>query len=162
MALKEKTMQRPVEARKEEFLISTDKALLQTDVIHRYLSQESYWAEGIPRSIVERSIEGALCFGIYTNGQQIGFARVITDFATFGYLADVFVLDAWRKRGLSKWLMEVVLSHPGLQDLRRMMLITQDAQGLYKQFGFSVWEFPERSMSKRIGKTYAEMNAAHS
>ncbi|RPD37872.1 GNAT family N-acetyltransferase [Chitinophaga barathri] len=156
-------MQRIIEARKEGFLISTDNSLLRIDVIHHYLSVESYWAEGIPRAIVERSIEGSLCFGLYAeDGQQIGFARVITDMATFAYLADVFVLDAWRKRGLSKWLMEVILAHPGLQDVRRMMLITMDAQGLYEQFGFAVWEFPERSMSKRIGKTYAEMNAAHS
>ena len=155
-------MQRQVEAQKDGFLISTDRSLLQTEVIHAYLSRQSYWAENIPLTLVERSIENSLCFGIYKDGKQAGFARVITDFATFGYLADVFVLQEWRGRGLSKWLMEVILSHPGLQDLRRMMLMTMDAQGLYKQFGFSVWEYPERCMSKRIGNTYVDINTAHS
>lgn len=154
-------MQAPVEARKDGFLISTDKSLLQTDVVHGYLSGESYWAEHIPLDIVEKSIENSLCFGIYESGRQVGFARVITDMATFAYLADVFVLQDRRGLGLSKWLMEVVLSHPALQQVRRMMLITQDAQGLYQQFGFTVWEYPERCMSRRIGKPYAATGAAH-
>ena len=144
-------------------MISTDKSLLQIDVIHSYLSGESYWAEHIPRDLVEKSVENSLCFGIYEeNGQQVGFARVITDFATFAYLADVFVLQNRRGLGLSKWMMEVILSHPGLQQIRRMMLMTLDAQGLYSQFGFTVWEYPERCMSRRIGKTYAGINEAHS
>ncbi|WP_298710643.1 GNAT family N-acetyltransferase [Chitinophaga sp.] len=150
-------MQQPLEATKGNYRITTDKQALQLPVIHRYLSEDSYWAQDIPVSLVETSIEHSLCFGMYHEGEQVGFARVVTDYATFGYLADVFVLPAHRGQGLSKWLMEVILSHPGLQQLRRMMLMTQDAQGLYEQYGFTVWEYPERCMSKRIGESYSGM-----
>ena len=117
------------------FLISTDRSKLDLDVIHKFLAR-SYWAEGIPREIVERSIENSLCFGVYDNARQIGFARVISDFATYGYVADVFILEPYRERGLGKELMASIMAHPDLQGLRRWSLGTRDAQGLYAQFGF--------------------------
>ena len=117
------------------FLISTDRSKLDVDVIHRFLAR-SYWAEGIPRETVERSIENSLCFGVYDNARQIGFARVISDFATYGYVADVLILEPYRERGLGKELMASIMAHPDLQGLRRWSLGTRDAQGLYAQFGF--------------------------
>lgn len=118
------------------FLISTDKSKLDLNVIHDFLAGESYWAAGIPRETVARSIENSLCFGVYDNANQIGFARVITDFATFAYVADVFILEPYRERGLGKELMATIMTHPQLQGLRRWSLGTRDAQGLYAQFGF--------------------------
>jgi len=129
-----------------EYSISTDKNKLQIKVIHQYLSEESYWAKNIPLEIVERSIENSFCFGVYFKDEQIGFARVITDFAIFGYLADVFILEAHRGKGLSKRLMEVIMEHPMLQGLRVFALKTKDAHGLYKQFGFNVGKNPENFM----------------
>jgi len=123
------------EASRDQFLISTDHSRLDIDAIHAYLTR-SYWAAGIPRDVVERSIRGSLCFGLFAGTAQIGFARVITDCATFAYLADVYVLEDYRGRGLAKWLMSVVVSHPDLQGLRRFMLATRDAHGLYEQYGF--------------------------
>ena len=117
------------------FLISTDRSKLDVDVIHRFLAR-SYWAEGIPRQTVMRSIENSLCFGVYDNARQIGFARVISDFATYAYVADVFILEPYRERGLGKELMASIMAHPDLQGLRRWSLGTRDAQGLYAQFGF--------------------------
>ena len=117
------------------FLISTDKSRLDLDVIHAFLSH-SYWAAGIPRATVARSIENSLCFGVYDNAHQIGFARVISDFATYAYVADVFILEPYRDRGLGKELMASIMTHPRLQGLRRWSLGTRDAQGLYEQFGF--------------------------
>jgi N-acetylglutamate synthase-like GNAT family acetyltransferase len=117
------------------FLISTDRSKLDVDVIHKFLAR-SYWAEGIPRETVERSIENSLCFGVYDSARQIGFARVISDFATYAYVADVFILEPYRERGLGKELMASIMAHPDLQGLRRWSLGTRDAQGLYTQFGF--------------------------
>jgi len=118
-----------------DYLITTDASRLDVDVIYNYLSQ-SYWAAGIPRHIVEKSIDNSLCFGVFHQGAQVGFARLITDKATFAYLADVFILPGYRGKGLSKLLMEVIHSHPELQNLRRWMLATRDAHGLYSQFGW--------------------------
>ena len=109
---------------------------MDIDLIHSFLTR-SYWAEGISKEIVRRSIEGALCFGVFENEKQIGFARMITDRATFAYLADVFIIEEFRGLGLSKWLMEVIMSYPDLQGLRRIMLATRDAHELYKKFGFT-------------------------
>lgn len=117
------------------FSISTDPDRLDRDVIHAFLAS-SYWAKGIPREVVDRSIAGALCFGIYEGRSQVGFARVITDRATFAYLADVFVVESHRGRGLAAWLMEVIRAHPDLQNLRRWILMTRDAHALYRKFGF--------------------------
>ena len=128
------------------YTISNDKSRLQIDVIHHYLSTESYWAKHIPLEIVERSIENSLCFGLYFKNEQIGFARVISDFAVFGYLADVFVLEGHRGKGLSKKLMEAIMNYPKLQGLRVFALKTKDAHGLYKQFGFNVGKNPENFM----------------
>ncbi|MBV8253260.1 MAG: GNAT family N-acetyltransferase [Chitinophaga sp.] len=118
------------------YSVSTDTEKLDVDLIHHFLSTESYWAQNIPRELVEKSIAGSLCFGLYHGSEQIGFARVITDQAVFAYLADVFVLQAWRGKGLSKFLMRTIMAYPTLQRLRRWMLTTTDAHGLYKQFGF--------------------------
>ena len=131
---------------KENFTISTDKSWLDIPYVHDYLSNKSYWAENIPLDIVRKSIEGSICFGIYENRQQVGFARVITDKACFAYLADVFIDQHYRGLGLSKWLIEVILDYPDLQGLRRFLLATRDAHGLYEQFGFSLLTFPEKWM----------------
>lgn len=120
---------------KDGFSISMEKEKMDIDLIHSFLDG-TYWAEGISKDTIRRSIEGSICFGVFENNKQIGFARMITDKATFAYLADVFIIEEYRGRGLSKWLMEVIMSHPDLQGLRRMILVTKDAHGLYKQFGF--------------------------
>ncbi len=124
-----------------EFVISTDPARLDVEAVYCYLAHESYWAKGRTREMIERSIANSLVFGIYKDNQQAGFCRVVTDYATFAWLCDVFVLEPFRGLGLSKWLMEVVTSHPELQGLRRWMLGTKDAQELYRKYGFS--ELPE-------------------
>ena len=130
---------------KGEFEISTDPARLDLNTVHGFLTA-SYWARGIPRETVERSIENSLSFGIYHGARQVGFARVVTDRATYAYLADVFVLPDYRGRGLSKWMMECILAHPDLQGLRRWMLVTQDAHELYRNYGFVPLKAPERWM----------------
>ena len=143
-----------VEHRRGEFLISTDPARLNLDVIHGFLTT-GYWATGIPRDTVARSIEHALCFGIYHgDGAQVGFARVISDFATVAYIGDVFVLDTHRGRGLGKWLMKCITHHPALQGLRRWILTTRDAHGLYSQFGFTPVKYPERYMERHDPSVY--------
>ena len=143
----------PFERRRSAFTVSTDPARLDVDVIHGYLTR-SYWAAGIPRDVVARSIEGALCFGLYEDALPIGFARVITDRATYAYLADVFVLDSHRGQGLGVWMMECVMAHPGLQGLRRWSLVTRDAHGLYRRFGFTALPAPERYMEKVDAEVY--------
>ena len=127
------------------YTISTDKDRLDIPYIHAFL-RSSYWAENIPVDTVAKSIDGSLCFGVYEGARQVGFARVITDKATFGYLADVFIDEAWRGRGLSKWLVQTIVSQPELQGLRRFMLATHDAHGLYAQYGFTALTFAERWM----------------
>jgi GNAT superfamily N-acetyltransferase len=117
--------------------------------------RESYWAAGIPRDIVERSLRGSLCFGLYEGESQVGFARCVTDRATYAYLADVFVLPSHRRRGLSKWLMACIAAHPDLQGLRRWGLVTRDAHGLYARFGFGPLENPERHMERVDREVYA-------
>lgn len=130
---------------RDEFTVSTDPKKLDLDAIHGYLSR-AYWCEGIPREVVQRAIGGSLCFGVYDRAAQVGFARVITDFATYAYLADVFVLESHRGLGLSKWLMECILAHPELQNLRRWSLVTRDAHGLYARYGFVQPPKPELYM----------------
>jgi GNAT superfamily N-acetyltransferase len=131
---------------KDAYIISTDKERLDIPYIHNFLSVSSYWAENIPVQTVQRSVDGSICFGVYEAGRQVGFARVVTDGATFAYLADVFIDEQYRGRGLSKWLMETIMSHPNLQGLRRFMLSTKDAHGLYAQYGFTPLSFVERWM----------------
>lgn len=135
--------------------LSTSTAEMDVDAIHAYLSGESYWAAGIPREVVEKAVRHSLCFGIFDGDAQVAFARVITDRATYAYLADVYVLRAYRGRGLSKWMMEAALAHPELQGLRRWMLMTKDAQGLYAQFGFVPTPRPERCMERTTPGAYA-------
>ncbi len=118
------------------YRISDLRSELDLVAIHAWLTQ-SYWSPGIPIGTVQRAIENSLCFGLYHEGQQIGFARVVSDFATFGYLCDVYVLEGHRGQGLGKWLMQCVMQHPHLQGLRRFMLATRDAHGLYQTFGFA-------------------------
>jgi GNAT superfamily N-acetyltransferase len=143
-----------VEHRRGEFVISTDPARLDLDVIHGFLAK-CYWAKGIPRDVVARSIEHSLCFGVYDGrGAQVGFARVISDFATIAYLGDVFVLESHRGLGLSKWMMECIMQHPALQGLRRWILLTRDAHGLYSQFGFAPLKSPDRYMELHNAGVY--------
>ena len=137
-----------------EFTISTDRNRLQIDRIHKYLSEESYWARERTREQTERAIKNSLPFGVYKGENQIGFARVVTDFATFAYLGDVFILNGFRGKGLSKWLMDVIVSHPDLQGFRRWILATKDAHTLYEKFGFSGLRFPERWMEKTAPNAY--------
>ena len=143
-----------VEHRRDEFSISTDPARLDLDVIHNFLTN-CYWARGIPREVVARSMEHALCFGVYDgNGAQVGFARVISDFATIAYVGDVFVLETHRGLGLGKWLMQCITGHPALQNLRRWILTTRDAHGLYSQVGFTPVKAPERFMERHRADVY--------
>jgi GNAT superfamily N-acetyltransferase len=162
-----------VEHRRGEFVISTDPARLDLDVIHNFLTN-CYWARGVPREVVARSIEHALCFGVYDGGdmnpclakearhgapkheapKQVGFARVISDFATVAYVGDVFVLESYRGRGLGKWLMQCITQHPALQNLRRWILTTRDAHGLYAQVGFTPVKSPERYMERHDPNVY--------
>jgi len=134
------------ERKKNGYLISTDKSLLDIDAVHEFLSQSSYWAENIAKSVVQKSIDHSLCFAVYHHNKLVGFARVISDFATFAYLADVFIVQGHRGKGLSKWLMQTIVEHPHLQGLRRFTLATRDAHGLYAQFGFTLFDKPERWM----------------
>ncbi len=131
-----------------EYLINTDRSCLDVVLIHNFLSNESYWAVGRSVEVVKRSLDHSLCFGIYRNAEQVGFARVVTDFATFAWLADVFVVSEHRGRGLAKWLMEVILAHPDLQRFRRWVLATKDTHSLYAQFGFIPLHRPERWMER--------------
>ena len=144
---------KPLAWKQGTFEISTDRQHLDVDTIHGFLST-SYWARGIPRGLVERSIRGSLCFGVYDGPAQVGFARVISDYATFAYLADVFVLESHRGRGLAKWLMACVKCHPDLQGLRRWSLATRDAHGLYRRFGFASPSDPSMSMEIVDRKAY--------
>ena len=126
--------------------ISTDGRRLDRDLIHDFLHNEAYWARGVPRHVVERCIDNSICFGVYRNAEQVGFARVVTDRAAIAYLADVFVVAPHRGRGIATWLVESVMAHPDLQDLRRFMLGTKDAHALYERFGFRALEDPGRMM----------------
>jgi N-acetylglutamate synthase-like GNAT family acetyltransferase len=137
-----------------EYTISTDRSRLDVAAIHAFLTR-SYWSPGVPLAVVERAIANSLCFGILRGEEQVGFARVITDKATFAYLADVYVLEAHRGKGLSKRLIEVIQAHEDLQGLRRFMLVTKDAQGLYAQFGFKELAHPSRMMEKVNPDVYA-------
>jgi len=133
--------------------ISTDPARLQPAAIHAYLTR-SYWSPGVPRAVVDRAIANSLCFGIYAGESQVGFARVVTDKATFAYLADVYVLEEHRGQGLSKRLVAAIQAHPDLQGLRRFLLATKDAHGLYAQFGFKPLTAPDRMMEIRDPDPY--------
>lgn len=133
---------------RDGYLISTNASMLDLEVVHGYLSR-SYWAAGVPEDVVRRSIENSLCFGVYRGEEQAGFARVVTDRATFAYLADVFVLEEHRGQGIGKWLVEVILSHPELKGLRRWMLATRDAHDLYRRYAFTELARPGIFMERK-------------
>ncbi|CAN5852190.1 GNAT family N-acetyltransferase [soil metagenome] len=143
-----------IEWQRGEFTISTDRSRLQIGAIHEFLSEKSYWAKERTREQTETAIKNSLPFGVYKGENQIGFARVVTDYATFAYLGDVFILDEFRGKGLSKQLMRTILSHPDLQGFRRWILATADAHRLYEQFGFSALKVPERWMEKSAPNAY--------
>jgi GNAT superfamily N-acetyltransferase len=136
------------ERNEDGFLFSTDRSRVDIDLVHAFLSRESYWVPGIRREFVERAIEHSICFGIYENERQIAFARVISDCAGFAWLADVFVVAEHRGGGIGKRLIAFVLEHPDLQRIRRFMLATRDAHGLYEGFGFTPLAHPERLMER--------------
>ncbi len=138
----------------EEFDISTDRARLDLDVIQEFLSDESYWAKSRTPEQTKTAIENSICFGLYHGDRQVGFARVVSDRATFAYLGDVFVLEEFRGQGLSKWLIETIIAHPDLQGLRRWVLATRDAHGLYEQFGFGPLVYPDRWMELTAPDAY--------
>ena len=143
----------------DEYTVSTDKSRLDLHMIHNFLAT-SYWAKGIPFATMAQSIEHSLAFGIYTRDQQVGFARIITDYATFAYIGDVFVLEAFRGQGLGKWLMEIIMAHPELQGLRRWVLLTRDAHELYKKYGFTAVQTPERYMESFFPDVYKQQAVA--
>ncbi|MGH9820578.1 MAG: GNAT family N-acetyltransferase [Pyrinomonadaceae bacterium] len=148
------TPERLTEWTRGEFAISTDKNRLETGLIHKFLIEESYWAGTRSSNQMKQAIENSLCFGVYRGANQVGFARVVSDLATFAYLGDVFILNEFRGLGLSKWLMETIVSHPDLQGLRRWLLATRDAHGLYSQFDFNALRFPERWMERTAPDAY--------
>lgn len=126
--------------------ISTDRSRLDRDTIYRFLSQESYWSPGIARELVERAIDNSHCFGVYLGDKQVGFARVVTDFARFGYLADVFILSEYRGKGYGKALVRAIMNDPDLHSVARLLLFTRDAHSLYEQYGFESVTDPRRVM----------------
>ena len=142
------------EWRNGEFSISTDRQRLQIDAIHSFLSEESYWAKMRTKEETITAIKNSLPFGVYKSENQIGFARVVTDYATFAYLGDVFIVEEFRGIGLSKWLMETIIGHPELQGFRRWVLATRDAHALYEKFEFTALKFPERWMEKTAPNAY--------
>jgi GNAT superfamily N-acetyltransferase len=152
-----------MEWKQKDYLISTNSDLLQIEQIHAYLSTQAYWCLGIPKEILKKAIEGSLCFGVYRNTEchhlQIGFARIVTDRATFAWLCDVYIENEHRGRGLSKWLMECIASHPDLKNLRRFCLATKDAHGLYEKFGFQVTQTPGNWMEIKDNDLYKKMAA---
>ena len=131
-----------MEWKQDELTVTDRREDLDIEAIHLFL-RESYWSKAVPRAILEKAIDNSVCFGVYHDSKQVGFARVVTDCATFAYLADVFVMPAYRGRGLGKWLISCILSHPQLQGLRRWLLATRDAHGLYRQNGFVSLSKPE-------------------
>jgi GNAT superfamily N-acetyltransferase len=143
-----------MEWRRGEFEISTDPARVDMAAVHEFLSTRAYWSIGVPEDVLRRAIEGSLVFGIYRGREQVGFARVVTDRATFAWIGDVFVLESFRGQGLAKWLMACIVGHPELQGLRRWLLATRDAHGLYAQFGFKPLENPTRLMERRDPDVY--------
>jgi len=141
------------EFQRDGYTISTDQGRLDLGLIHEYLSQHAYWAIGRPLEVTQRAIENSLCFGVYAGEAQVGFARVVTDYATFGWLCDVFIVESQRGRGLAKWLVETVVAHPALTGLKQIILATRDAHELYRNYGgFRALEQPEKWMVRRTSQ----------
>ncbi len=141
---------------RDQFTVSADSSKLDIDAIYDFLTH-CYWSEGIPRETVERAIEHSLCFGLFDGAKQIGFARVISDYATYAYLCDVYVLESYRGKGLGTWMMSCVMKHPDLQGLRRFTLLTRDAHGLYQKFGFAAAKNPSRYMEIHAADIYKKL-----
>lgn len=141
---------------KDQFSISTDKSKLDVDSVHEFLSTKAYWCLNIPKEKVRTAIENSLCFGVYEAEKQIGFARVITDFSTIAYLGDVYILEEYRGKGLSKWLMEIIMNHEDLQGLRRWILLTGDAHELYRQYGWTNIADPTKWMELHDKNVYSK------
>ena len=152
-----------IERKRDGFLISSDKDLLQLDRVHRFLSQEGYWCLDVPRVIVENAAAASLCYGLYSISTvetvQIGYARIVSDFATFAWLCDVYIEKEYRGHGLSKWLIEIIMADPQLENLRRICLATKDAHSLYTKFGFEVTKTPGNWMEIKDNDIYSMMNA---
>lgn len=144
----------PISIQHNGYTITSDKALLQVPAIHKWLSEESYWAKGIPEELVQQTVQNSFAVGILKDDEQVGFARVITDYATFGYLADVYITEPHRGQGLSKALMQFIMQQEWVKGLRRMMLATRDAHTLYEQFGFTAIAKPERLMEILLSNPY--------
>jgi N-acetylglutamate synthase-like GNAT family acetyltransferase len=142
----------------KNYFISTDKTLLDIHLIHDFLSNHSYWAKGISRKRVEKAMQNALCFGVFEEKNQVGYARVITDYTTFGWICDVFIVENHRGQGLSKALIQTITEHPDMKILKRLLLATADAHGLYAQYGFNLLEKPERWMEKSQMDIYLKEN----
>ena len=146
-----------MEWQRNSYIISTDPKWIDREVVHKYLSEESYWAKNIPFAVVSRSIDHSLCFGLFEEGQEmVGFARILSDYATFAYIMDVFILPPSRGIGLSKWLLECIFAHPDLQGLRAWSLKTRDAHGLYRQYGFELAKHPDKIMERIKQNPYPE------
>ena len=144
-----------MEWQRNKYMISTDPKWIDRELVHKYLSEESYWAKNIPFDVVSKSLDHSLCFGVFEEGQEmVGFARILSDYATFAYIMDVFILPPSRGIGLSKWLMECILAHPDLQGLRAWSLKTNDAHGLYRQYGFELTKHPEKIMERVVQNPY--------
>ena len=149
-------MHKLIETRQYEYLISTDPAKLQPERVHAFL-KTAYWSPGIPLAVVKKALSSSLCFGLYHRGEQVGLSRVVTDYSTFAYLCDVYVLEAHRGKGLGQWLVECVMTHPELQNLRRFLLATRDAHGIYANFGFTGLKSVERMMERHDPDVYQRM-----
>ena len=147
---------RKITINKNQFSISTDKSKLDIDSIHDFLSTKAYWCLNIPKEKVQIAIENSLCFGVYDAGKQVGFARVISDFSTIAYLGDVYILEEYRGKGLSKWLMETIMNHEDLQGLRRWILLTGDAHELYRQYGWTNIADPTKWMELHDKNVYSK------
>lgn len=149
-------MHKLIETRQDEYLISTDPKKLQPERVHAFLTT-AYWSTGIPLAVVKKALSNSLCFGLYHKGEQVGLSRVVTDYSTFAYLCDVYVLEAHRGKGLGQWLVECVMTHPELQDLRRFLLATRDAHGIYANFGFTGLKSVERMMERHDPEVYQRL-----
>lgn len=143
-----------MEVTRGEFTINTDLARLDIEMIQQFLAEHSYWARERTAEQTKTAIQNSICFGVYQADVQIGFARVVSDRATFAYVGDVFIIETARGRGLSKWLMETIIEHPELQGLRRWVLATRDAHSLYEKFGFHELVHPERWMERPAPNAY--------
>lgn len=146
------------ETRQDEYLVSTDPRKLDAEAIHAFLTT-AYWSLDIPPAVVKKGLANSLCFGLYHMGKQVGLSRVVTDYATYAYLCDVYVLEAHRGKGLGHWMVECIMTHPELQNLRRFTLATRDAHGVYATFGFTGLKAPERMMERHDPEVYKRMAA---